>query len=141
MQSRAMLVVEDDADHEALTLRALRKTNVTGEVLVARDGREALSLLHGGRVEAPPVGVVLLDLQLPEMDGLEVLRRIRGDRRTAFLPVVVLTSSDEEHDILESYRLGANSYVQKPVEYAQFIEVARQLGLYWLQLNRMATGR
>jgi two-component system, response regulator len=140
MQPKAILLVEDNSDHEALTLRALRRSNITSEILVARDGSEALEYLHGSRDGKPNLGVVLLDLKLPQMDGIEVLRRIRADTRTAALPVVVLTSSDEERDMSESYRNGANSYVLKPVAYDQFVDVARQLGLYWLKLNQAPAG-
>jgi two-component system, response regulator len=135
---RMILLVEDNADDEALTRRALAKNNIQNEVLVARDGAEALDCLfgtgtHAGRPVAPEV--VLLDLKLPKVDGLEVLRRIRADDRTRRLPVVILTSSREERDVVSGYDLGANSYIRKPVDFGQFVEAVRQLGLYWLVLN------
>lgn len=138
MTSSVILLVEDNPDDEALTLRALKKNNITNEVIVARDGAEALDYLFGtgmqaGRPLAPEV--TLLDLKLPRIDGLEVLRRIREDQRTRLLPVVILTSSNEERDRLQSYNLGANSYVRKPVDFVQFTDAVRQLGLYWLLLN------
>lgn len=135
----SILLVEDNADDEALTLRAFRKNNIRSDIVVARDGVEALDHLFGtgssaaGAAQLPQV--VLLDLKLPKVDGLEVLRRIRGDPRTNFLPVVILTSSKEQQDIINGYRLGCNSYVRKPVDFDQFLEAARQLGLYWLLLN------
>jgi two-component system response regulator len=140
-----ILLVEDDPDDEALTLRALRRGGVQHTLVLARDGVEALDYLFGtgpyaGRdLEVMPL-VVLLDLKLPRLDGLEVLRRIRAEERTRFLPVVILTSSDEERDRLEGYRHGANSYVRKPVDYDQFAEAVRQLGLYWLLLNEPPPG-
>lgn len=140
MQNSTILLVEDNPDDEALTLRALKKNNIKNEVVVARDGQEALDYLFGrgnysGRdIEVMPQ-VVLLDLKLPKLDGFEVLRRIRDDGRTRLLPVVILTSSNEERDRLNGYGLGANSYVRKPVEFGEFIEAVRQLGLYWLILN------
>jgi two-component system response regulator len=135
-----ILLIEDNADDEALTIRAFRKNNIRNEIIVARDGAEALDYLfgksaHEGRDMSQMPQVVLLDLKLPKVDGLEVLRRIRDDQRTAFLPVVILTSSKEQQDIITGYRLGCNSYVRKPVDFDQFIEAARQLGLYWLLLN------
>jgi CheY-like chemotaxis protein len=138
MSQRMILLVEDNPDDEALTRRALAKNNIQNEVLVARDGAEALELLFGtgaqkGDAVAPEV--VLLDLKLPKVDGLEVLRRIRADERTRLLPVVILTSSREERDLVSGYGLGANSYIRKPVDFAQFVEAVRQLGLYWLVLN------
>jgi DNA-binding response OmpR family regulator len=126
-----ILLVEDNPDDEALTRRALAKNNIQNEVRVARDGAEALELLD---VITPEV--VLLDLKLPKVDGLEVLRRIRADERTRLLPVVILTSSKEETDLVSGYGLGANSYIRKPVDFAQFVEAVRQLGLYWLVLNQ-----
>jgi CheY-like chemotaxis protein len=136
-----ILLVEDNPDDEALTLRALRAAGVRYEVVVARDGVEALDYLFGtGRHAGRDIGllpqVVLLDLKLPRLDGLEVLRRIRSDERTRLLPVVILTSSTEDRDRIEGYRLGANSYVRKPVDVGQFAEAVRQLGLYWLLLNQ-----
>ena len=135
-----ILLIEDNADDEALTIRAFQKNNIRNEIIVARDGAEALDFLfgkgaHANRDTSQLPQVVLLDLKLPKVDGLEVLKRIRGDQRTALLPVVILTSSKEQQDIINGYRLGCNSYVRKPVDFDQFIEAARQLGLYWLLLN------
>ena len=137
---KTILLVEDNPDDEALTLRAFRKSNILNPVVVARDGVEALDYLfgtgaHAGRDTAEQPQVVLLDLKLPRLDGLEVLQRLRADARTRWLPVVILTTSSEDSDILSSYQLGANSYIRKPVDFEQFIEAARQLGLYWLVLN------
>ena len=142
MDKKVILLVEDNPDDEALTLRALKKHNVVNEIVVAHDGAEALELLFAtgacAEREAMPLPqVVLLDLKLPKVDGLEVLRRIREDERTKRLPVVILTSSTEERDIVESYGLGANSYVRKPVDFDQFVQAAGQLGLYWLILNEV----
>ncbi len=138
MSNPVILVVEDNPDDEALTLRALKKNNITNEVVLARDGVEALDLLFGtgkqaGRAITPQV--ILLDLKLPKVDGLEVLKRVRSDPRTKLLPVVILTSSNEERDRMRGYDIGANSYVRKPVDFVQFTEAVRQLGLYWLLLN------
>jgi CheY-like chemotaxis protein len=135
-----ILLVEDNRDDEALTLRALKKNNIKNEVVVAHDGVEALDYLfgtgsHAGRDLTEMPHVILLDLKLPRVDGLEVLRRLRADKRTRLLPVVILTSSNEDQDRVNGYGLGANSYVRKPVDFAQFIEAVRQLGLYWLILN------
>jgi two-component system response regulator len=140
MPSKVILLVEDNPDDEALTLRALRKHNVTNQVVVTRDGAEAVDWLfatgrHAGRDPNLVPQVILLDLKLPKVDGLEVLRRIRADERTKLLPVVILTSSKEEEDILNGYRLGANSYVRKPVDFVEFTDAVRQLGLFWLLLN------
>jgi two-component system response regulator len=140
MKDKVILLVEDNPRDEALTLRALKKSNIVNEVFVARDGVEALDYLfgtgaHAGRDAAMPQ-LVLLDLKLPKVDGLQVLRRIRSDERTRLLPVVVFTSSSEEEDVIKSYDLGANSYVRKPVDFDQFSEATRQLGLYWLVLNQ-----
>jgi CheY-like chemotaxis protein len=143
MSDGVILLVEDNPDDEELTLRALRKNNISNEVVVARDGAEALEYLHGngnGRAGISPQ-VVLLDLKLPKIDGLEVLRRLREDSRTQVLPVVILTSSNEEQDRLSGYHLGANSYVRKSVDFKQFIEAVRQLGLYWLILNEQPPSR
>ena len=142
MRNRVILLVEDNADDEALTQRALKKGNIMNEVVVARDGAEALDYLFGAyrHTGATPVefpALILLDLNLPKVGGLEVLRRIRADDRTKRLPVVVLTSSKEEQDIIKSYDLGANSYVRKPINFDEFIEAAQQLGLYWLLLNEL----
>jgi len=140
MASSAILLVEDNPDDEALTLRAFRKNNITNEVVVARDGAEALDYLFAtGAYAKREAGVmpqiVILDLKLPKIDGLEVLRRLRAAPQTKLLPVVILTSSNEERDRLEGYGLGANSYVRKPVDFAEFVDAVRQLGLYWLLLN------
>lgn len=137
---KVILLVEDNPDDEELTLRAFRRNNILNPVVVARDGEEALDYLfatgsYSGRDTRQQPQVVLLDLKLPKVDGLEVLRRLRADPRTRLLPVVILTTSNEERDILASYQLGANSYVRKPVDFDQFLEAARQLGLYWLVLN------
>lgn len=146
MHDKSILLVEDNADDEVLTLRAFAKNNIRNEVVVARDGAEALDYLfarnayEGRDVEDLPQ-VVLLDLNLPKVDGLDVLRQIRADKRTEMLPVVILTSSREEQDMVEGYRLGANSYVRKPVDFDEFLEAARQLGLYWLLLNETAPSR
>ena len=140
MENKMILLVEDNPDDEALTLRALKKNNIMNEVVVARDGEQALAYLfrtgtYAGRDNSLMPQVVLLDLKLPKIDGLEVLRRIRADERTRLLPVVILTSSKEEQDLINGYRLGANSYIRKPVDFNQFTEAVRQLGLYWLVLN------
>jgi DNA-binding response OmpR family regulator len=132
-----ILLVEDDPDHEALAIRALRKANVANEIQVARDGAEALDYIAAAGSGAKPLPqLVLLDLKLPKVDGLEVLRAIRASEKTSLLPVVVLTSSDEESDIVASYRLGVNSYIRKPVNFTDFAEATRQLGMYWLLLNQ-----
>lgn len=135
-----ILLVEDSADDRDLTLRALRQNRIRNAVVVVEDGVEALDYLFGrGRfADRDPAAwpqVILLDLKLPRLDGLEVLRAIRADEHTRLLPVVILTSSREEQDVLESYKLGANSYIRKPVDFEQFVEAVRQLGLYWLVLN------
>jgi len=130
---RQILLVEDDPDHELLTIRALKKANVINTVHVARDGAEAVDMLLGPDPIRPHV--VLLDLKLPKVDGLEVLRRIRASDATRMLPVVVLTSSDEQRDVAASYQTGVNSYIRKPVNFSDFAETTRQLGLYWLVLN------
>jgi two-component system response regulator len=136
-REKRILLVEDNPKDEALTLRALQKHNLQAIVAVTRDGAEALDYLlpAGDRAAQPLPQLVLLDLKLPKLDGLEVLRRLRGHERTRRLPVVILTSSAEERDILEGYRLGTNSYVRKPVDFAEFAEAVRYLGLYWLILN------
>jgi CheY-like chemotaxis protein len=137
---KMILLVEDNPDDEALTVRALKKNNVLNEVAVARDGVEALEYLFGegsyaNRDTSLVPQVILLDLKLPKLDGLGVLRRLRADPRTKLLPVVLLTSSTEEEDLLKGYGLGANSYVRKPVDFDKFKEAIRQLSLYWLVLN------
>ena len=141
-----ILLVEDNPDDEILTLRALRRANVGNDIVVARDGVEALDYLfgtggHAGRDTRELPHVMLLDLKLPRIDGLEVLRRVRADDRTRVLPVGILTSSIVERDRIEGYRLGANSYVQKPVDFTEFVEAVRQLGLYWLLLNQPPPSR
>ncbi len=140
MADGVILLVEDNEVDEELTLRALDTNKIKNEVVVARNGVEALDYLwgtgtHAGRDTAQMPQVILLDLNLPKIDGLEVLRRVRADERTQLLPVVILTSSKEQQDMVESYSLGANSYIRKPVDYDQFVEAIRQLGLYWLVLN------
>ena len=140
MPGDIILLVEDNPDDVDLTLRALKRNNIMNEVVVASDGVEALDYLFGtgayaGSDTSATPKVVLLDLKLPKIDGLEVLRRLRSDERTKLLPIVVLTSSKEQQDLVESYSLGANSYVRKPVDFNQFVEAVRQLGLYWLVLN------
>lgn len=139
--AKFILLVEDNPDDEALALRALRRNNIANEVIVARDGVEALDFLfatgtYAGRDALDLPEVVLLDLKLPKLHGLEVLQRIRADPRTQLLPVVILTTSSEDRDMVESYRLGANSYIRKPVDFDQFTEAVRQLGMYWLVLNQ-----
>ncbi len=138
--SKIILLVEDNPDDEFLTRRALKKNNIGNEVVVAHDGTEALDYLFGtgayeGRDLSVMPQVILLDLKLPKIDGLEVLKRLRGDERTSLLPVVILTSSKEQQDLVDGYGYGANSYIRKPVDFAQFVEAVRQLGLYWLVLN------
>jgi CheY-like chemotaxis protein len=141
-----ILLVEDNPDDEALTLRAFAKNKIANDIVVARDGVDALDYLfgtgrHAGRDTAVMPAVVLLDLKLPRIDGLEVLRRLRADGRTALLPVVVLTTSRELQDIQEAYRLGANSYVRKPVDFERFLNTVGQLGQYWLMLNEPVDAR
>jgi CheY-like chemotaxis protein len=143
MTSSPILLVEDNGDDEVLTLRALKKNNIKNEIIVAHDGVEALDYLfcretYAGRDSTVMPHLVLLDLKLPRIDGLEVLRQMRADARTRLLPIVVLTSSGEESDLIDSYGLGANSYVRKPVDFNQFTEAVRHLGLYWLILNQPA---
>ncbi len=144
-RKKIILLVEDNPDHEMLTLRALQKNNIMNEVVVMHDGVEALDYLfaggaYAGRDMSVRPTVILLDLKLPKVDGLEVLRRIRADDRTKFIPVVILTSSKEEQDLLNGYSSGANSYIRKPVDFIQFAEAVRQLGLYWLVLNEAPPG-
>jgi CheY-like chemotaxis protein len=146
MEKKTILLVEDNPDDEALTLRALKKTNLANEVIVVRDGVEAWEFLTGtgafaGRELDMVPQVILLDLKLPKLDGLGLLRLIRGDDRTKLLPVVILTSSVEERDRIDSYGLGANSYVRKPVDFTQFVDAAGKLGLYWLVLNEPPPSR
>ena len=135
-EPKTILLVEDNSDDEQLTLRAMRQSDVPNIIRVARDGAEALDHLFGPTAGTRLPDLVLLDLKLPKISGLEVLGRIRSDGRTRGLPVVILTSSDEEKDIVESYNLGANSYIRKPVDFDEFIDAVRQLGLYWLTMNR-----
>jgi CheY-like chemotaxis protein len=146
MRNGTILLVEDNPDDEALTLRALKKNNILNEVVVTRDGVEALDYLFGkgayeGRDPDITPQLVLLDLKLPKVDGLEVLRQVRSDERTRLLPVVILTSSNEQKDVINGYGLGANSYILKPVDFSRFIEAVRQLGLYWLILNEPVPGK
>jgi two-component system, response regulator len=145
-ESDVILLVEDNADDEALTLRALKKNNVSSQIVVTRDGADALAYLFGtgayaGRDARATPGLILLDLKLPKIDGLEVLRRLRADERTRFVPVVILSSSREETDVVQGYSLGANSYVRKPVDFTRFAEAVGQLGVYWLKLNRAYSAR
>jgi CheY-like chemotaxis protein len=140
MNEKIILLVEDNPDDEMLTLRALKKNNILNDVVVAHDGVEALDYLfargsYAGRDTNIMPEVILLDLKMPKVDGLEVLRQVREDARTRLLPIVVLTSSKEERDMIESYSLGANSYIRKPVDFIQFGDAVQQLGLYWLVLN------
>ncbi len=142
MKGKMILLVEDNADDELLMLRSLRKHNLVNEIVVARDGAEALDFLlaRGAYMDRDPLvlpQLILLDLNLPKLDGLEVLRRLREHDRLKLIPVVVLTTSDEEGDMLRSYELHANSYVRKPVDFVQFAEAVRQIGLYWLVLNEL----
>ena len=140
MNNQNILIVEDDPDDEALILRALKKHNIKNDINVARDGAEALDYLfktgpYADRDGGDPA-IVLLDIKLPKIDGLEVLRRIRADEQTKLQPVVILTSSDEQEDMIRGYKLGANSYVRKPVEFEEFSDAVERLGLYWLLLNQ-----
>ena len=146
MNTKIILLVEDNPDDEELTIRALAKNKILNEVVVAHDGVEALEYLHGtgayaGRDTSATPEIVLLDLNLPKIEGLEVLRRIRADPRTKRLPVVILTSSKEDNDLVAGYDGGANSYVRKPVDFTAFAEAVRQLGLYWLVLNEAPPDR
>ena len=139
MNPGKILLVEDNPDDVTLTMRALKSHNITNDVVVAQDGVQALDYLFGKQGRSPAddlPAVVLLDLKLPKLNGMEVLQRIRSDERTKLLPVVILTSSDEERDIIDGYSLGANSYVRKPVDFVEFTKAAQQLGLYWLLMNR-----
>ncbi len=140
MEDKLILLIEDNPDDQALTLRALKKNNIGNRVVIRQDGAEALDFLfcQGADVGRDPrdmPNVILLDLKLPKIDGLEVLRRIRANERTRLLPVVILTSSKEEQDMIQGYGYGANSYVRKPIDFNQFVEAVNQLGLYWLVLN------
>ena len=141
MRDAVILLVEDNPDDELLTLRAIHRNRVTNPVIVARDGVEALDFLFArGKYETRSPkdlpAIILLDLKLPKLDGLEVLRRLRHDERTRFVPVIILTTSSEEKDVLSSYTLGANSYVRKPVDFEQFTETVGRIGTYWLQVNQ-----
>jgi CheY-like chemotaxis protein len=143
VENKVILLVEDNADDELLTLRALKKNNIRNEVVVARDGSEALEYLfgtgiHSGRDLQVMPQIILLDLKLPKVDGFEVLKQIRSSELTKLLPVVILTTSNEDQDRVRGYGLGANSFVRKPVEFEKFIDAVRQLGLYWLILNEPA---
>ena len=143
---KIIMLVEDNPDDEELTLRALRKANIANEVFVARDGTEALDFLfgtgrHAGLKTLPLPAVVLLDLKLPKLNGIDVLKRMRADPRTQLIPVVVLTSSSEDEDMLKSYQSGANSYVRKPVEFSAFANAVTQLGMYWMLLNQVPPSR
>ena len=142
LESKMILLVEDNPDDEALTLRAFKKNHIENKIFIVRDGAEALDFLfctgiYADRDPHEMPQVTLLDLKLPKVDGLEVLRRLRADERTHTLPIVILTSSNEEKDVVDGYKLGANSYVRKPVDFNEFLEAARQLGLYWLVLNNL----
>ncbi len=146
MKEKVILLVEDHPDDEELTMRALAKNNILNQVVVARDGVQALEYLlgtgaHAGRDTTVMPQLILLDLKLPKIDGLEVLRRLRADERTRFLPIVILTSSKEEQDLIKSYKLGANSYIRKPVDFIEFTKAVQQLGLYWLILNEQVPDR
>lgn len=140
MDDKTILLVEDNPDDEELTLRALKKNNILNPVTVLRDGAEALDYLfcqgaYAERDANQRISVILLDLKLPKIEGLEVLKRLRADERTRLLPVVILTSSKEEQDLISGYHLGANSYIRKPVDFEKFVEAVRQIGLYWLMMN------
>ncbi len=141
MKGRSILLVEDNPNDEVLTLRALKKNNIANQVTVARDGQEALDYLLGSEnnlpIETP--AVVLLDLKLPKVDGLEVLKRMRANASTKFIPVVILTSSREDSDLLNGYLNGTNSYIRKPVDFNQFVEAVKHIGLYWLIFNEVPT--
>jgi two-component system, response regulator len=144
MESKVILLVEDNSDDEVLTIRALRKNGIANEIVVARDGAEALDFLfctgaYSHRDPSVMPQVVLLDVKLPKLDGIEVLKKVRENEPTRLLPVVMLTTSNEERDLQASYRLGVNSYVRKPVDFDEFVEAARQIGLYWMVLNKVPT--
>jgi two-component system response regulator len=139
--SKTILLVEDNPDDAKLTLRAFKRNNMLNPIVVARDGVEALDFLfarsaYAERAGKPPPTLIILDLKLPKLDGLGVLKAIRGDARTRLIPVVILTSSKEEQDLIQSYSLGANSYVRKPVDFTEFVEAVRLLGIYWLMTNQ-----
>jgi two-component system, response regulator len=143
---KTILLVEDNPNDEELTLRALRKANIANEVAIARDGQEALDFLFGagkyaGREPPTMPAVVLLDLKLPKLDGIDVLQRIRADPRTKLVPVVILTSSSEDEDMVRSYQSGANSYVRKPIEFGAFANAVTQLGMYWVLINQIPPNR
>jgi len=143
---KTILLVEDNPNDEELTLRALRKANIANEVAIARDGQEALDFLFGtgkyaGRELPSMPAVVLLDLKLPKLDGIDVLQRIRADPRTRLVPVVILTSSSEDEDMVRSYQSGANSYVRKPIEFSAFANAVTQLGMYWVLINQIPPSR
>ena len=144
--NKMILLVEDNPNDEELTLRALRKANIANEVAIARDGQEAIDFLFGtgkyaGREPPAMPAVVLLDLKLPKLDGIDVLKRIRADPRTKLIPVVVLTSSSEDEDMVRSYQSGANSYVRKPIEFSAFANAVTQLGMYWVLINQVPPSR
>jgi two-component system, response regulator len=144
--SKIILLVEDNPDDVALTLRAFKRSHLMNPITVARDGVEALDFLfarsaYADRASQPLPTLIILDLKLPRLDGLGVLKAIRADERTRFLPVVILTSSKEEQDLISGYALGANSYVRKPVDFAEFIEAAKVLGIYWLMMNQLPPER
>ncbi len=146
MNNKTILLVEDNPDDELLTIRALKQNSIGNEIVVARDGVEALDYLMGtGEFEERNINdvpeLILLDLKLPKINGLEVLKRLRSEPHSKYIPVVVLTSSSEEQDIISSYDLGANSFVQKPVNFDEFIQATKQLGLYWLIINRTVSKR
>jgi two-component system response regulator len=146
MPVKIILLVEDNADDEELTTRALRKANIANEIVVTRDGKEAIDYLFGqgayeGRDLSSMPAVILLDLKLPKLSGLDVLQRVRADPRTKLVPIVVLTSSSEDEDMLKSYESGANSYVRKPVEFGAFVNAVSQLGIYWMLLNQAVPKR
>lgn len=143
MKNKSILLVEDNPRDEALTMRALRKSGLAGDIMVTRDGVEALDYLFGtGKYEGRDTSIlpqlVMLDLKLPKMDGLQVLKRLRADEHTKRLTIVIFTSSSEEEDMIKSYDLGANSYVRKPVDFEEFAEVTKKLGIYWFSLNEAA---
>ncbi|MBN8544985.1 MAG: response regulator [Ignavibacteria bacterium] len=138
--TKTILLVEDNSDDELLTIRALKKNNITNKIDVARDGQDAVDYLFERKNnDADMPALIILDLKLPKIDGLEVLKRIRENEKTRFIPVVILTSSNEEEDILASYGLGANSFIRKPVDFLKFVEVASNIGIYWLMLNESPT--